>query len=178
MSRIGGKSIAIPQGVEVKCAPGMITVKGPKGELKQKIHERIKIHQDQSHIKVERNDNDGFSKALHGLTRSQVANMITGVSKGFEKVLEISGVGFRAQVQGRNLSLTLGFSHPIQVELPKGIDASVDKQTVITLKGTDKIVLGQIAANIRALKEPEPYKGKGIKYAGEKILRKEGKTGK
>ena len=95
MSRIGGKSIAIPQGVEVKCAPGMITVKGPKGELKQKIHQRIKIPQDQSHIKVERNDNDGFSKALHGLTRSQVANMITGVSKGFEKVLEISGVGLQ-----------------------------------------------------------------------------------
>jgi large subunit ribosomal protein L6 len=178
MSRIGGKLITVPQGVEVKCSPGLVTVKGPKGELKQQIHEKIKVKQEDSHIKVERDGDDGFSKALHGLTRSQVANMITGVSKGFEKVLEISGVGFRAQVQGRNLSLTLGFSHPVQIELPKGIDASVDKQTVITLKGSDKTVLGQIAANIRGLKEPEPYKGKGIKYAGEKILRKEGKTGK
>ena len=178
MSRIGGKAISLPQGVEVKYVSGTVTVKGPKGELKQSVHERIKIRQEQSLIKVEREGNDGFSKALHGLTRSQVANMITGVSRGFEKTLEINGVGFRAQVQGRMLSLTLGFSHPVQIELPKGIDASVDKQTVITLKGSDKIALGQLAANIRGLKEPEPYKGKGIKYAGEKILRKEGKTGK
>ena len=104
--------------------------------------------------------------------------MVTGVTKGFEKVLEISGVGYRAQVQGKNLSLTLGFSHPVQVELPKGIEATVEKQTIVTLKGTDKILLGQIASNIRGLRKPEPYKGKGIKYAGEKILRKEGKTGK
>ncbi|MHB8482580.1 MAG: 50S ribosomal protein L6 [Nitrospiria bacterium] len=178
MSRIGNKPIPIPSGVEVKISPGFITVKGPKGELKKEVHEKMDVQKDQSEIKVSRNGNDGFSKALHGLTRNNILNMVTGVTRGFEKVLEITGVGYRAQVQGKNLSLTLGFSHPVQVELPKGIEASVEKQTIVTLKGTDKILLGQVASNIRGLKEPEPYKGKGIKYAGEKVLRKEGKTGK
>ena len=178
MSRIGNKPILIPSGVEVKISPGFITVKGPKGELKKEIHEKIEVQKEPSELKVSRSGNDGFSKSLHGLTRNNIANMITGVTQGFEKVLEISGVGYRAQIQGKNLSLTLGFSHPVQVELPKGIEASVEKQTIVTLKGTDKILLGQVASNIRGLREPEPYKGKGIKYAGEKILRKEGKTGK
>lgn len=172
------KPIEVPHGVEVKSSQGIVTVKGPKGELKKALHEKISIAQEQSHIKVSRNGNDGSAKALHGLMRNEIANMVTGVTKGFEKVLEISGVGYRAAVQGRNLSLSLGFSHPVLVELPKGIDATVEKQTVVTLKGADKALLGQVAANIRSLKEPEPYKGKGIKYAGEKIIRKEGKTGK
>jgi large subunit ribosomal protein L6 len=172
------KPIEVPHGVEVKSSQGIVTVKGPKGELKKALHERISIAQEQTQIKVSRNGNDGTAKALHGLMRNEIANMVTGVTKGFEKVLEISGVGYRAAVQGRNLSLSLGFSHPILVELPKGIDVTVEKQTVVTLKGADKALLGQVAANIRSLKEPEPYKGKGIKYAGEKIIRKEGKTGK
>src|SRR6202162_6602281 len=178
MSRIGNKPIGIPSGVDVRTDVGFVTVKGPKGELKQPIHEKISVVKTEGEIKVSRKGNDGFAKSLHGLTRNNISNMITGVTKGFEKVLEISGVGYRAAVQGRNLTLTLGFSHPVSVELPKGIDASVEKQTIVTLKGFDKMLLGQVAANIRSLREPEPYKGKGIKYSGEKIIRKEGKTGK
>ncbi len=178
MSRIGRKPIPIPSGIDVKVEKNSVSVKGPKGELKQNFHPKIGVKIDKSEILVSRASDDKFDRALHGLTRSIIANMVTGVTKGYEKSLEISGVGYRAQVQGRQLVMTLGFSHPVNFELPNGIEAVVDKQTNITIKGIDKYLVGQTAANIRSLKKPEPYKGKGIKYADEHIRRKEGKTGK
>jgi large subunit ribosomal protein L6 len=178
MSRIGKKPIPIPSGIDVKIEKNSVSVKGPKGELKQDFHPKIGVKIDNGDILVSRSSDDKFDRALHGLTRSIIANMVTGVTKGYEKSLEINGVGYRAQVQGRQLVMTLGFSHPVNFELPNGIEAVVDKQTNITIKGIDKYLVGQTAANIRSLKKPEPYKGKGIKYADEHIRRKEGKTGK
>lgn len=178
MSRIGKKPVFIPSGVDVKVEKNNVLIKGPKGELNKEFHPRIGIKVEGGNILVSRASNDKLDRALHGLSRSIIANMVTGVTKGYEKSLEISGVGYRAQMQGSSLTLSLGFSHPINFELPKGIEAVVDKQTNITIKGIDKYLVGQIAANIRGLKSPEPYKGKGIKYAGEHIRRKEGKTGK
>ncbi|MBI5042407.1 MAG: 50S ribosomal protein L6 [Nitrospirae bacterium] len=178
MSRIGKKPIPIPSGIDVKVEKNSVSVKGPKGELKQDFHPKVGVKVESGNILVSRSSDDRFDRALHGLTRSIIANMITGVTKGYEKSLEISGVGYRAQVQGKQLVMTLGFSHPVNFELPNGIEAVVDKQTNITIKGIDKYLVGQTAANIRSLKKPEPYKGKGIKYADEHIRRKEGKTGK
>ncbi|MBI5182376.1 MAG: 50S ribosomal protein L6 [Nitrospirae bacterium] len=178
MSRIGKKPVSIPSGVDVKVEKNNVFIKGPKGELNKEFHPRIGIKVEGGNILVSRASDDKLDRALHGLSRSIIANMVTGVTKGYEKSLEISGVGYRAQMQGRSIALSLGFSHPINFELPKGIEAVVDKQTNITIKGIDKYLVGQIAANIRGLKRPEPYKGKGIKYAGEHIRRKEGKTGK
>lgn len=178
MSRVGRKPIPIPSGIDVKVDKNSISVKGPKGQLKQNFHPRIGIKLDAGNILVSRSSDDKLDRSLHGLTRSIVANMITGVTKGYEKALEISGVGYRAQVQGRSLMLTLGFSHPVEFKLPEGIDAAVDKQTNVTIKGIDKYLVGQVAANIRSLKLPEPYKGKGIKYSDEVVRRKEGKAGK
>lgn len=178
MSRVGRKPIPIPSGIDVKVDKNSVSVKGPKGQLKQDFHPRIGINIDAGNILVSRSSDDKLDRSLHGLTRSIISNMITGVTKGYEKALEISGVGYRAQVQGRSLMLTLGFSHPVEFKLPEGIDAAVDKQTNITIKGIDKYLVGQVAANIRGLKPPEPYKGKGIKYSDEVVRRKEGKAGK
>jgi large subunit ribosomal protein L6 len=179
VSRIGKKSIEIPKGVDFMVDNRTIKVKGPKGEL-------IWVHPDKIHVKindgtvvVERMGNSRFDKSLHGLTRSIIANMLHGVSQGYQKVMAIVGIGYRAQVAGDKLTLTLGYSHPIQVPLPEGIKASVDaKQTTITLTGIDKQQLGQLAENLRTLRPPDSYKGKGIRYSGERLKLKAGKTGK
>lgn len=179
MSRVGKKPIDIPSGVDAKLETGKVTVKGPLGEISQDVNPKLTIKKENNKLLVERPTNQKIYRELHGLTRNLIANMVSGVSKGYEKTLDITGVGFKASAQGTNLMLNLGFSHPIVYPLPKGIKATVDaKQTQITLKGVDKQLVGQIAANIRNLKKPEPYKGKGIKYSNEVIQRKEGKAGK
>lgn len=179
MSRVGKKPIEMPAGVEVKLETGKVTVKGPLGEISQDVNPKLTIKKENNTLTVERPSDQKLYREMHGLTRNLIANMVTGVSKGFEKTLEITGVGFKAAVQGSNLMLTLGFSHPIVYPLPNGIKATVDpKQTQVTLKGVDRQLVGQIAANVRSLKKPEPYKGKGIKYSTEVIKRKEGKAGK
>ncbi|SHK27675.1 50S ribosomal protein L6 [Tepidibacter formicigenes] len=179
MSRIGIKPIKIPQGVEVVIGEGnFVSVKGPKGELKQKFVEDIKIIKEENIITVERPTNNKRHRSLHGLTRTLIANMLEGVTKGYEKKLELVGVGYRAQKQGKKLVMGLGFSHPIEMEDPEGITTEVPSQTEIIVKGIDKQLVGNYAAKIRAWREPEPYKGKGIRYAGEVVRRKEGKTGK
>jgi large subunit ribosomal protein L6 len=179
MSRVGKKPIEIPSGVEAKIETGKVTVKGPLGEISQDINPKLIIKKENNKLVVERPSDQKIYRELHGLTRNLIANMVIGVSKGYGKTLEISGVGFKAAVQGTNLMLNLGFSHPIIYPLPQGIKATVDpRQTQITLKGIDKQLIGQIAANLRSLKKPEPYKGKGIKYSGEVVHRKEGKAGK
>jgi large subunit ribosomal protein L6 len=179
MSRVGKKPIDIPSGVEAKLETGKITVKGPLGEMSQDVNPKLTLKKENNKLVVERPSNQKIYRELHGLTRNLIANMFIGVSKGYEKTLDITGVGFKASAQGSNLMLNLGFSHPIVYPLPKGIKATVDaKQTQITLKSMDKQLIGQIAANIRNLKKPEPYKGKGIKYSNEVIQRKEGKAGK
>ncbi len=179
MSRVGKKPIEIPSGVEARLETGKVTVKGPLGEISQAINPKLTIKKENNKLLVERPSDQKLYRELHGLTRNLIANMITGVSKGYEKTLDISGVGFKAAAHGTNLMLSLGFSHPVVYPMPKGIKATVDaKQTQITLKGVDKQLVGQIAANLRSLKKPEPYKGKGIKYGTEVIHRKEGKAGK
>jgi len=179
MSRVGKKPIEMPAGVEVKLETGKVSIKGPLGEISQNVNPKLTIKKENNTLTVERPSDQKLYRELHGLTRNLIANMVVGVSKGFEKTLEITGVGFKAAVQGSNLMLTLGFSHPIVYPLPNGIKATVDpKQTQITLKGVDRQLVGQIAANVRSLKKPEPYKGKGIKYSTEVIKRKEGKAGK
>ena len=179
MSRVGKKPIEIPTGVEAKIETGKVTVKGPLGEISQVINPKLTIKKENNKLVVERPSDQKIYRELHGLTRNLIANMVIGVSKGYGKTLEISGVGFKAATQGTNLMLNLGFSHPIIYPLPQGIKATVDsRQTQITLKGIDKQLIGQIAANLRSLKKPEPYKGKGIKYSGEIVHRKEGKAGK
>jgi len=179
MSRVGRKPIEMPSGVEAKLETGKVTVKGPLGEISQNVNPKLTIKKESNKLLVERPSNQKLYRELHGLTRNLIANMVNGVSKGYEKTLEITGVGFKAAAHGTNLMLNLGFSHPIVFPMPKGIKATVDaKQTLITLKGIDKQLVGQIAANLRSLKKPEPYKGKGIKYGGEVIQRKEGKAGK
>jgi large subunit ribosomal protein L6 len=176
MSRIGKRSIPIPANVNVECKDDILTVAGPKGRLERKIHPAIKVSLRDGQLVVFVTDSDKNSSALHGLYRALIANMVTGVSKGFEKALEIVGVGYRAELAGRVATFHLGYSHPIAYELPVGIDAKVDK-TRITLRGIDKELLGKTAAKIRGFRKPEPYKGKGIKYADEVIKRKAGKTG-
>lgn len=175
MSRIGKNPIAIPQGVEVKVEDHLVTVKGPKGTLSQEFLKDVNIAVEEGKVVVTlANENAGN---VHGLTRTLIANMVTGVTEGFEKALEINGVGYRAQKQGNKLVLTLGYSHPVEVEAPEGITIDVPSQNSIIVKGIDKQLVGQVAANIREYKLPEPYKGKGIKYVGEHIRRKEGKAG-
>ncbi len=180
MSRVGKKPIDIPSGVDAKIEAGKITIKGPLGEMSQALHPNITVKRNEGKLTVERQSDAKIYRELHGLTRNLIANMVTGVSKGYEKTLDISGVGFKAAVaQKTNLMFTLGFSHPVVFPLPKGITATVDaKQTQVVIKGADKQLVGQMAANIRGLKRPEPYKGKGIKYSTEVIQRKEGKAGK
>lgn len=178
MSRIGKKSITIPKGVEIKVDKNVVSVKGPKGSLHKTFSTDVGISTQEGAISVSSMGSDKHFRALHGLTRTLISNMIEGVNNGYEKVLEISGVGYKSMLQGRNVILNLGYSHQITYPLPDGIDATIEKQTVINLKGADKELLGQVAANIRGKRLPEPYKGKGIKYKNERIIRKAGKTGK
>jgi large subunit ribosomal protein L6 len=175
MSRIGRKSLEIPKGVEVKITPAEILAKGPKGSLAIKKHKAVSVKEEKGHLVFAREGNEGPERAAHGLMRALVANMLTGVTKGFEKQLEINGVGYKAELKGQSVVLSLGFSHPIEYKLPQGISAKVDKQMLI-LSGIDKQAVGAAAAKVRSFRPPEPYKGKGIKYANETILRKAGKT--
>lgn len=176
MSRIGKRPIPVPQGVEVREDGHNLTIKGPKGELKILLDARVHIGNELNHLALSVEDQNKSAKAIHGLFRALIANMVTGVTKGFERVLEIVGVGYRSELSGRTITFHLGYSHPIHFQLPEGIDARIDK-TRITLSGIDKELLGRTAAKIRSLREPEPFKGKGIKYADEVIRRKAGKTG-
>jgi len=177
MSRIGNKLIDIPPKVKLSVSgEGEVSVEGPKGKLQWTLPKRIKASVKENRVQVERSDEARQVRALHGLSRSLIANMITGVSNGFSKDLEIQGVGFKAAVQGKNLNLSLGFSHPILFPIPPEIKVTVTESTKIKVEGIDKKVVGQVAADIRGYYPPEPYKGKGIRYAGEKVVRKEGKT--
>ena len=179
MSRIGFKPIDVPAGVEIKIEENnLVKVKGPKGELSEKIDVSMKISISENTLTVERPTENKKHKSLHGLSRTLIANMVEGVVNGYEKKLEIVGVGYRAQKQGKKLVLNLGFSHPVEMEDPEGITVEVPNQTELVVKGISKQLVGNYAAKIRAWREPEPYKGKGIRYAGEHVRRKEGKTGK
>ncbi len=176
MSRVGLRPIEIPEGVEVSLEPGSVIVKGPKGTLNQAIHRDMRIARDDSVLRVERPSDERTHRALHGLTRSLVANMVEGVTKGFEKRLEIHGMGYRATLQGTTLTLLLGYSHPIVYEAPDTIEFELSGRDIIIVRGIDKQMVGQVSAEIRAFRKPEPYKGKGIRYVGEVIRRKVGKT--
>lgn len=178
MSRIGNKSIQIPEGVTVTMDGEKITVKGPKGTLERELHKNITVKIENNEIKVIRKDDEAFNKSLHGLTRTLINNMVTGVVNEFTRELQINGVGYRVQKQGNNLNLTLGYSHPVIFEAPTGITFDVPNANTIIVRGIDKELVGQTAANIRIKRPPEVYRGKGIKYAEEVIRRKEGKTGK
>lgn len=178
MSRIGRKPVVIPQGVQVEVTDGLVKVKGPKGELTQEIMTDMKVSVADGQLKVERPSDDKEHRALHGLTRSLIANMVKGVTEGFSKGLDIKGVGYRAAKQGNKVVLTIGYSHPVEIEPMTGIEFDVPAPNKIVVKGIDKQIVGQMAAEIRAVREPEPYKGKGIMYENEVIRRKAGKAGK
>ncbi|MBR3133555.1 MAG: 50S ribosomal protein L6 [Clostridia bacterium] len=178
MSRIGNSPITVPAGVEVKLDGQKITVKGPKGTLEREIHNNIKVTLDGTEIKVERPNDEPFNRSLHGLTRTLINNMIKGTTEEFTRKLEVNGVGYRAQKRGKTLVLTLGYSHPVEMEEPEGITFEVPSPNEIIVKGIDKEKVGQTAAVIRTKRPPEVYRGKGIKYAEEVIRRKEGKAGK
>ncbi len=179
MSRIGKAPVTVPSGVDVTVADGTITVKGPKGSLTRELPGEITVAQEDGVLNVVRPNDERRNRALHGLTRSLVNNMVVGVTEGFKKNLEIVGVGYRAEAQGpTTLRLNLGFSHPVTVQAPEGITFEVTNPTNLAVVGIDKEVVGQVAANIRSIRKPEPYKGKGVRYQGERILRKAGKTGK
>ena len=175
MSRIGKKPIPIPQGVKVLVDNGTVRAEGPKGKLAQPIPAPLSAKLDGAVLTIARPDDDRKIRALHGLTRALVANMVAGVKDGFERKLEIVGIGYRAQMQGKAIQLALGYSHPVIFPLPEGVTAEIERQVSITLRGADKALLGQTAARLRALRKPDPYKGKGIKYADEHIRRKVGK---
>jgi large subunit ribosomal protein L6 len=175
MSRIGKQPITVPSGVEVAIEPELVTVKGPKGELSERVARDIDVKQEDGQILVSRPTDRGEHRALHGLTRSLIANMVEGVTEGFEKQLEIQGVGYRAQLQGKKLVLALGYSHPVELDAPEGIDFEVPQPTRIIVRGISKQAVGEVAANIRKKRPPEPYKGKGIRYDGEYVARKVGK---
>jgi large subunit ribosomal protein L6 len=178
MSRIGKLPIEVPGGVEVTIEGSLATVKGPKGTLAQTIPTSISVRQEGNQLVVERPDDEREHRALHGLVRSLMANMVEGVTKGFEKQLEIQGVGYRVQAQGHDLVFSLGYSHQIPVKAPEGITFEVTSPTRFSVKGIDKQQVGQVAADIRRLRKPDPYKGKGVRYAGEYVRRKAGKTAK
>ena len=176
MSRIGKMPVSLPKEVKIVSDPSKIEVTGPKGLLTHLLPQGISISQDGGKILVQRANDQRTTKALQGLTRSLLANMVTGVTQGFEKKLEIVGVGFRADLQGNTLRLTLGYSHPVLYPLPKGIKVEIEKQTLLTVKGIDRQQVGIVAAQLRSIKPPEPYKGKGVKYLGERIRKKVRKT--
>ena len=175
MSRIGKQPITVPDGVEITIAPELVKVKGPKGELEERVSRDIGVAQENGEIVVTRSTDRGEHRALHGLTRSLIANMVEGVTSGFEKRLEIQGVGYRAQLQGNKIVLALGYSHPVEVSAPSGIEFEVPQPTRITVRGISKQAVGEVAAIIRKQRPPEPYKGKGIRYEGEYVARKVGK---
>lgn len=175
MSRVAKNPVVIPSGVEVKLDNGMVRVKGKKGELTHKLHPAVSLVQEGGEVQVSTAEKSKAAHSAAGATRATIQNMVTGVSTGFERKLEITGVGYRAQVQGNALNLTLGFSHPVSVAIPDGITVETPTQTEILVRGVDKRKVGQLAANIRAWREPEPYKGKGVRYANEHIIRKEAK---
>jgi large subunit ribosomal protein L6 len=178
MSRVGKLPVKIPEKVKVSVDKELVRVEGPKGKMSFPVNPKVKVEVAGNEVRVSRPDESRLAKGLHGLTRTLVRNAIDGVTKGYERVLEISGVGFKAELKGKDLNFALGFSHPVVFKLPEGVTAEVDpKQTRVALRGVDKHLLGLTAAKIRALRPPEPYKGKGIKYAEETIKRKEGKTG-
>jgi len=179
MSRIGKKPIQVPGGVDVKISGLDVSIKGPKGQLQWVLPEAVNVDVQEQAIVVQRRNDSKEHRALHGLARSILANMVTGVTEGYKRDLELVGVGYRAQVQGNRLQFTLGYSHPVEFLLPDGITAEVDKkQTLISLNGIDKQLIGQTAANIRELRLPDAYKGKGVRFAGQRIKLKPGKTGK
>ncbi len=178
MSRIGKKIINIPEGVEIDFQGRTLTVKGPKGFLSCEIHPRINLIRQEHHLQVQRTGNDKFSRSLHGTMRNLIANQVHGVTEGYTKQLELKGVGYRAQTDGHELTLSVGFSHPVVFQAPEGIEFKVDKNTLITVLGIDKQAVGEIAAQIRVTRPPEPYKGKGIRYVGETVRRKLGKATK
>jgi large subunit ribosomal protein L6 len=175
MSRIGKQPIPVPDGVEITIEPELVKVKGPKGELQERVSRQITIERDNGEIRVSRSTDRGEHRALHGLTRSLIANMVEGVTNGYEKRLEIQGVGYRAQLQGNKLVLALGYSHPVEVEAPAGIDFEVPQPTRVVVRGISKQAVGEVAAIVRKQRPPEPYKGKGIRYEGEHVARKVGK---
>ena len=177
MSRIGNQPIAIPSGVDITLDGHTLTVKGPKGTLSHKLPQSMQVEVTADEVKVARPSDDKEHKSLHGLTRSLINNMVIGVTEGYSKTLEIVGVGYRAAMKGKNLNLTLGFSHPVIMEPPAGIEFETPEPTKIIVKGADKEVVGQVAAEIRDWRKPEPYKGKGVRYEGEHVRRKAGKTG-
>jgi large subunit ribosomal protein L6 len=178
MSRIGKLPIPVPTGVDVTIDGSVVTVKGPKGSLSHNVVEPITVSREDTTIEVVRPDDERTSKALHGLTRTLIANMVQGVTQGYEKKLEIVGVGYRVQARGTDLEFALGFSHPVSVKAPDGISFAVESPTRFSVAGIDKQQVGEVSANIRKLRKPEPYKGKGIRYAGEQVRRKVGKAGK
>jgi large subunit ribosomal protein L6 len=178
MSRIGRKPVAVPSGVEASLVGTRLTVKGPKGKLEMDVHPDMRVRLDDGSVTVERPTEDRRHRALHGLTRTLIANMIHGVTEGFSKTLEIQGVGYRATQRGDDLEIAVGFSHPVLVQPPQGITVQVSSPTRIVVSGTDKQAVGQVAANIRRLRPPDPYKGKGIRYEGELVRKKAGKAAK
>jgi large subunit ribosomal protein L6 len=178
MSRIGKQPIEVPSGVEIAEAGDVVTVKGPRGQLQQRLHPDMRIVQEDGVVRVERPNDEGFYRGLHGLTRSLIANMVEGVTKGFEKRLAIVGVGYRAQLRGRDLELAVGYSHPVSVRCPDGIEFEVPTPTSVVIRGNDKQAVGEVAATIRKIRKPEPYKGKGIRYEDEHVRKKAGKAAK
>lgn len=178
MSRIGKRPIPIPDKVTITLEGQMVSVKGPKGQLSRSLVPEVSIEQEDATLVVKRRNESRLARQRHGLSRTLVANMVEGVSQGFQKKLEIQGVGYRAQIQGKNLSLSVGYSHPVVIEPPEGIQLAVENNTNVMVSGIDKEIVGNIAASIRAVRPPEPYKGKGIRYSGEVVRRKVGKAGK
>jgi len=177
MSRIGKKPVTVPKGVTLDLQGQVVAVKGPKGELRRTLHPEMRLALADGVLTVARPSEDKKHKALHGLTRTLVQNMVDGVAKGFNKTLEIQGVGYKAEAKPYGVNLIVGFSHPVKYEAPKGIKISVENNTVVKIEGADKEIVGQVAAELRAVRPPEPYKGKGIRYQGEQVRRKAGKTG-
>ena len=177
MSRIGKRPVEIPNGVTVEVTENTVAVKGPKGELRRTLPQEMSVALENGTVAVTRPSDEKRHKALHGLSRTLVANMVEGVSKGFVKVLEIQGVGYKAEAKPYGVNLIVGFSHPVKYEAPKGIKISVENNTTVKIEGADKETVGQVAAELRSVRPPEPYKGKGIRYQGEQVRRKAGKTG-
>jgi large subunit ribosomal protein L6 len=177
MSRIGKKPVSLPKGVAVEIQGNTVAVKGPKGELRRTLHSEMQVALADGQVTVARPSDEKRHKALHGLSRTLVQNMVDGVSKGFSKTLEIQGVGYKAEAKPYGVNLIVGFSHPVKYEAPKGIKISVENNTVVKIEGADKEAVGQVAAELRSVRPPEPYKGKGIRYQGEQVRRKAGKTG-
>ncbi|MFO0774121.1 MAG: 50S ribosomal protein L6 [Nitrospiraceae bacterium] len=178
MSRIGKKPIALPKGVDLNVSSNKVTVKGPLGSLNWSLVPGLTVAVKDGQAHVTRANDDRKLRAMHGLTRAELSNMVQGVTKGYDRALEINGVGYKAQMQGKKMSFNVGYINAVEYNIPAGIEAKIDKQTLIALKGTDKRLIGQVAADLRAVKPPDVYKQKGVKFAGEKLRKKEGKTGK